>query len=153
MGYDNDLFQDDGSERVPDDRPGPMFAGVDRYFDEPERSDGRAAGLLAWAARANAAQRSGLARFAAWMASAPDGERRVILVLFGEFQGRTPRGVINDCAALAGVSRDTVQRAVRRFGEYLPGVLPELRGRTETGRERDRTRNPNGRGARRGDAG
>ena len=48
---------------MPDTRPGPPFAGVDRYFDEPEpHEDVRAAGLLGWAATARKEQRGALLR-------------------------------------------------------------------------------------------
>lgn len=141
---DGELFADDGSERVPDDRPGPMFLEPDRYFDEPPRNDGRVVSMLSWAAQAKKEARNGLLRFAAWMNAAPDGERRAILVLFSRFQGRTPRGAIEECAELAGVHRETVRRAISRFDEAFPDVLPKVRGRSETGRERDRVRNPDG---------
>ena len=49
------------AENVADTGPVAPFVGLDRYFDEPAPAeDGRARGLLGWAARADKAQRGGL---------------------------------------------------------------------------------------------
>jgi hypothetical protein len=118
----------DVAENISDGRPPPPFAGLDRYFDEPEPSgDGRVGGLLGWAAKASKAQRGGLVDFAAWCAQAPDAERRVILLLMEQYAGRVPMGAVADVAAAASVSRQTVFNAVRRFVSYFPGAISEAR--------------------------
>ena len=118
----------DVAENMPDGIPPPPFVGLDQYFDEPEPSvDGRADGLLGWAARADKAQRGGLVNFAAWCAQAPDAERRVIQHLMGQYQGRVPMGAVSDVAAAASVSRQTVFNAIRRFVSFFPGAISEAR--------------------------
>lgn len=117
------------AENVPDTRPGPPFAGVDRYFDEPEpREDGRAAGLLGWAATARKEQRGALLRLTQWMHEAPDAERRVILILMGQYEGRLPRGAVSEIARMAGVRRKRVWFAVSRFAKYFPDAVARTRG-------------------------
>jgi len=117
------------AETVPDTRPGPPFAGVDRYFDEPEpREDGRAAGLLGWAATARKEQRGALLRLTQWMHEAPDAERRVILILMEQYEGRLPRGAVADIARTAGVQRKRVWFAVNRFAKYFPDAVAKARG-------------------------
>ena len=116
------------AENVPDPGPVAPFVGLDRYFDEPApQGDGRAGGLLGWAARAGKAQRGGLVNFAAWCARAPDAERRVIQHLMEQYQGRVPMGAVADVAAAAGVSRMTVFNAIRRFVAFFPGAISETR--------------------------
>ena len=130
MSDDDFTSPQDVAENISDGRPPPPFAGLDRYFDEPEPSaDGRVDGLLGWAARANAAQRGGLAKFAAWCAQAPDAERRVILILMERYEGRLPRFAVGDIAALAGISRRTVCSAIKRFTGYFPGAVSDERRR------------------------
>ena len=129
MADDDDLTApQDVAENISDGRPPPPFVGLDRYFDEPAPADdGRARGLLGWAARADKAQRGGLERFAGWCARAPDAERRVILLLMEQYAGRVPMGAVADVAAAASVSRQTVFNAVRRFVSYFPGAISEAR--------------------------
>jgi len=117
------------AESVPDTRPVPPFAGVDRFFDEPEpRGDGRAAGLLGWAATARKEQRGALLRLTQWMHEAPDAERRVILILMEQYEGRLPRGAVADIARTAGVQRKRVWFAVSRFAKYFPDAVAKSRG-------------------------
>lgn len=120
-------------ENVPETRPGPMFRGVDRYFDEPEQTDGRLTGLLGWAAKANEAQRGALFRFTAWCFKARDFERRVIFVLMDRYQGRLPCGAVNDIADLAGVSREAVRIAIKNFSSAFPGCVSESRRKVDRG--------------------
>ena len=129
MSDDDDFTSpQDVAENMPDGFPPPPFVGLDQYFDEPESSsDGRVDGLLGWAARANAAQRGGLVNFAAWCAQAPDAERRVILHLMEQYQGRVPMGAVADVSGVAGVSRMTVFNAIRRFVSFFPGAISEAR--------------------------
>ena len=116
------------AENVADTGPVAPFVGLDRYFDEPAPAeDGRARGLLGWAARADKAQRGGLERFAGWCARAPDAERRVILLLMEQYAGRVPMGAVADVAAAASVSRQTVFNAIRRFLSYFPGAISQTR--------------------------
>ena len=116
------------AENVADPGPVAPFVGLDRYFDEPSPSgDGRADGLLGWAARASKAQRGGLCRFAAWCLKATDSERRVIMVFMSRYEGRVPLGAVRDVAAVAGCDRKTVRRAVVRFVRYFPGAISETR--------------------------
>ena len=116
------------AENVADTGPVAPFVGLDRYFDEPAPADdGRARGLLGWAARADKSQRGGLERFAGWCARAPDAERRVILLLMEQYAGRVPMGAVADVAAAASVSRQTVFNAIRRFLSYFPGAISEAR--------------------------
>ena len=116
------------AENVADPGPVAPLVGLDRYFDEPAPAeDGRARGLLGWAARADKAQRGGLVRFAGWCARAPDAERRVILLLMEQYAGRVPMGAVADVAAAAAVSRQTVFNAVRRFVSYFPGAISQTR--------------------------
>jgi len=115
-------------ENVVDTRPEPPFAGVDRYFDEPEAAaDDRAEGLLGWASRARKDQRLALLRFCQWCACAPDAERRVILLLMRQYEGRVPKGAVADLAAAAGVSRETVRVAMRRFAAHFPDAVSRRR--------------------------
>ena len=129
MSDEDDLTSpQDVAENISDGRPPPPFAGLDRYFDEPEPSgDGRVGGLLGWAAQADKAQRGGLVNFAAWCAQAPDAERRVILHLMEQYQGRVPMGAVADVSGMAGVSRMTVFNAIRRFVSFFPGAISEAR--------------------------
>jgi hypothetical protein len=129
MSDEEDLTSpQDVAENISDGRPPPPFAGLDRYFDEPEPpGDGRVGGLLGWAAKADKAQRGGLVNFAAWCAQAPDAERRVILHLMRQYEGRVPMGAVADVAAAAGVSRMTVFNAIRRFVSFFPGAISEAR--------------------------
>ena len=116
------------AENVADPGPVAPFVGLDRYFDKPAPAeDGRARGLLGWAAQADKAQRGGLAKFAAWCSQAPDAERRVILHLMRQYQGRVPMGAVADASAAAGVSRMTVFTAIRRFVSFFPGAISETR--------------------------
>jgi hypothetical protein len=113
---------------MPDGFPPPPFVGLDQYFDEPSPAeDTRTGGLLGWAARASKAQRGGLVNFAAWCSRAPDAERRVILHLMRQYEGRVPMGAVADVAAAAGVSRMTVFTAIRRFVSFFPGAISESR--------------------------
>jgi len=117
------------AENVPDTRPVPPFAGVDRFFDEPEpREDGRAAGLFGWAATAPKQQRGALLRLTQWMHEAPDAERRVILILMEQYQGRMPRGAVTEIARMAGVQRKRVWIAVSRFAKHFPEAVGKTRG-------------------------
>lgn len=117
------------AENMPDTRPGPPFAGLDRYFDEPEpREDRRAAGLLGWAATARKEQRCALLRLTQWMHEAPDAERRVILILMEQYEGRLPRGAVTEIARMAGVRRKRVWFAVSRFAKYFPDAVAKARG-------------------------
>ena len=129
MSDEDDLTSpQDVAENISDGRPPPPFAGLDRYFDEPEPSgDGRVGGLLGWAAQADKAQRGGLVNFAAWCAQAPDAERRVILHLMRQYEGRVPMGAVSDVAAAASVTRQTVFNAIRRFVSFFPGAISEAR--------------------------
>ena len=129
MSDEDDLTSpQDVAENISDGRPPPPFVGLDRYFDEPAPSgDGRACGLLGWAAKADKAQRGGLVNFAAWCAQAPDAERRVILHLMRQYEGRVPMGAVADVSAAAGVSRMTVFTAIRRFVSFFPGAISETR--------------------------
>ncbi len=129
MRDENDLTSpQDVAENISDGRPPPPFIGLDQFFDEPEPSeDRRARGLLGWAARADKAQRGGLVNFAGWCARAPDAERRVILLLMEQYAGRMPMGAVNDVAAAASVSRQTVFNAIRRFLSYFPGAISDAR--------------------------
>ena len=116
------------AENISDGRPPPPFVGLDRYFDEPEpAADGRVDGMLGWAAKATKEQRGGLVRFAAWCHQATDAERRVILHLMRQYQGRVPMGAVADASAAAGVSRMTVFTAIRRFVSFFPGAISETR--------------------------
>ena len=116
------------AEKVADPDPVAPFVGLDQYFDEPAPSgDGRIGGLLGWAAQADKAQRGGLVNFAAWCAQAPDAERRVILHLMEQYQGRVPMGAVSDVAAAASVTRQTVFNAIRRFVSFFPGAISEAR--------------------------
>ena len=118
----------DVAENRPDGIPPPPFVGLDRYFDEPEPADdSRIGGLLGWAAKADKAQRGGLVKFAAWCAQAPDAERRVIMHLMGQYQGRVPMGAVADVSGVAGVSRMTVFNAIRRFVSFFLGAISETR--------------------------
>ena len=118
----------DVAENMPDGIPPPPFVGLDQYFDEPSTSDDkRADGMLGWAARASKAQRGGLVNFAAWCSRAPDAERRVILHLMRQYEGRVPMGAVADVSAAAGVSRMTVFTAIRRFVSFFPGAISETR--------------------------
>ena len=120
------------AENVPDTRPVPPFAALDRYFDEPEpAADGRVDGMLGWAAKATKEQRGGLVRFAAWCHQATDAERRVILILMEQYGGRLPRGAVNDIAKLAGVNHHRVAIAVRRFLKFFPDAVSALRRRSD----------------------
>jgi len=114
-------------ENVADTRPEPPFVGVDRYFDEPNAADGRATGLVGWAATARKDQRAALLRFCQWCACAPDGERRVVLLLMRQYEGRVPKGAVNDLAAEARVSRETVRMALKRFARYCPEAVSSRR--------------------------
>jgi hypothetical protein len=115
-------------EAVADVRPEPPFAGVDRFFDEPDPAeDGRVRGLLGWSAAAGKDQRTALLRFTQWCACAPDGERRVILTLMSHYEGRLPKGAVTDIAEAAGVSRETVRVAVNRFTRYFPEGVSKRR--------------------------
>jgi hypothetical protein len=129
MSDDDDFTSpQDVAENRPDGIPPPPFVGLDRYFDEPAPSDdGRIGGLLGWAAKADKAQRGGLVNFAAWCAQAPDAERRVILHLMEQYQGRVPMGAVSDVAAAALVTRQTVFNAIRRFVSFFPGAISETR--------------------------
>lgn len=129
MSDEDDLTSpQDVAENLSDGRPPPPFVGLDQYFDEPAPpGDGRAGGLLGWAAQADKAQRGGLAKFAAWCAQAPDAERRVILLLMEQYAGRVPMGAVSDVAAAAAVSRQTVFNAIRRFVSFFPGAISEAR--------------------------
>jgi hypothetical protein len=115
-------------EAVADVRPEPPYAGVDQFFDEPAAAeDGRVRGLLVWSAAAGKAQRTALLRFTQWCACAPDGERRVILALMSQYEGRLPKGAVTDIAEAARVSRETVRVAVNRFTRYFPESISKRR--------------------------
>jgi hypothetical protein len=117
------------AENVPDKRPIPPLVGLDQYFDEPEPTeDERIGGMLGWAAKATKEQRGALLRLTQWMHEAPDAERRVILILMEQYEGRLPRGAVADIARTAGVQRKRVWFAVSRFAKYFPDAVAKTRG-------------------------
>jgi hypothetical protein len=62
------------------------------------------------------------------MHEAPDAERRVILVLMEQYEGRLPRGAVTEIARMAGVRRKRVWFAVNRFAKYFPDAVAKARG-------------------------
>lgn len=116
------------AENVPDGRPVFPLVAPDRFFDEPEPSEGGAlSALLGWGSRADKLKRAGMLKLIQWMHEAPDAERRVILILFSDFQGRVPVGVVNGIAKMAGCSVETVRVAMKRFTKYFPDAISPKR--------------------------
>ncbi len=126
-GNGDDLLGRD--EDLPDPRPVFPLVEPDRFYDEPAVS-GKGVLLMryvCWCAQANKVQRCGLLALTRWICEAPDGERRAVLTIFERFEGRVPLGAVDEIAALVGVSRETVRKALIRFEKFVPGAVSKQR--------------------------
>jgi len=120
------------AENTPDGRPVFPLVERDRFFDEGSPSEsGPLTGLIGWSVQASKMQRGGLLRLVQWMQVATDAERRVILILFEQFQGRVPCGAVKEISARAETSGETVRVAMKRFTSFFPDAISPLRRRCD----------------------